>query len=325
MLRLLARRLLIAIPTLFGITVLSFTFVNFAPGDPLVSVVANLQGGGGTRALTPEVIQALRAKYGLDRPAPVRYVLWLTEISHGNLGRRYSDQRDVAELIFKERLLPTLELMGAALGLAILVGIPLGVICALKQYSRLDYALTVGAFAGVSLPEFFVGILLIYLLAVKLQWFPTSGMLTAGSYLTLGDNVHHLMLPAVVLGLPQLSALMRYARASVLDVVHQDYVRTAWAKGLAGWAVVVVHIFRNALLPLISVVGNLMPKLIGGSAIVESIFQWPGMGLLYLDAVQARDYATIMGLVLITAVMVLLSNLLADIGYSVADPRIRYS
>ena len=207
----------------------------------------------------------------------------------------------------------------------LLVGIPLGIISALRQYSRLDYLLTVGAFVGISLPEFFTGILLIYILAVRLDLLPTSGMLTAGSYFSWSDNLRHLLIPAVVLSLGQLSSLMRYTRSSVLDVIHLDYVRTARAKGLWEQTVIIVHVFRNALLPIITVIGLMIPKLIAGSAIVESVFQWPGMGLLYLNAVQARDYPTIMAIVLLTAVIVLFSNLLTDFSYALADPRIRYS
>jgi peptide/nickel transport system permease protein len=324
MLAYLFRRLLIAVPTLLGITVLTFAFVNLAPGDPLMSMLGTLQGGRGG-VISPEVLTSLRTRYGLDQPGPVRYAFWLGQLAQGNFGQRYSDRRDIADVIFGERLLPTLELMGAALALAIPLGIGLGVISALRHYGRLDYLLTVTAFVGISLPEFFAGILLIYFLAVRLRLLPTSGMETAGSSFSWGDNLQHLVMPAVVLSLGQLSELMRYARSSVLDVINLDYVRTARAKGLKEGRVILAHVFRNALLPLITVVGTMMPKLIAGSAIVESVFQWPGMGLLYLQSVQNRDYATIMALVLLTSVMVLLSNLLADLAYAFADPRIRYS
>jgi peptide/nickel transport system permease protein len=322
MLRYVARRLVIAVFTLWGITVFTFCFINLAPGDPLSTLLFNASGGAAV-SLSPEQTAALRARYGLDKPGPVRYLVWLRELTHGNLGRRYADQRPVAEAI-RERLLPTLQLMGASLVIAILVGIPLGIVSALRQYSRLDVTLTLGAFVGVSLPEFFVGIILIYLLAVKLRWLPTSGMLTSGAHYTPGDNLRHLLMPALALGLAHVSSLMRYTRSSVLDVLRQDHVTAARAKGLSGRAVVARHVFRNALLPLITVIGLLLPTLVGGAAIVESIYQWPGMGTLYLDAVAQRDYGTIMGLALLTAVAVLLANLLADLAYAVADPRIRY-
>ncbi len=323
MLRYVIRRILIAVPTLIGITIISFMLVNLAPGDPLISMIGNLQGGR-TRALSPEVIEAMRVRYGLDQPAPVRYVFWLGQVARGNLGQRYSDQQDVRELIFKDRLGATVELMGAALVISIVIGIPLGLISALKQYTRVDYLLTVGAFVGVSLPEFFVGILLIYFVAVRLDLLPTSGMQTAGSAFTWGDHLRHLLIPAIVLSLAQLSSLMRYSRSSVLDVIHQDYVKTARSKGLWERTVILTHVFRNTLLPLITVIGLMIPKLIAGSAVVEAVFQWPGLGSLYLEAVQARDYPTIMALVLLTAVVVLVSNLLADIAYAFADPKISY-
>jgi peptide/nickel transport system permease protein len=324
MLSYILRRLAIAAPTLLGISILTFAFINLAPGDPLVRLVANVDSGR-SGPLSPQVVARLRAQYGLDRPPPIRYLVWLGEVARGNLGQRYTDGRDVAQVIFHERLGPTLELMGAALGVALLVGIPLGVISALRQHSGTDYALTIGAFAGVSLPEFFAAILLIYILAVRLRLLPTSGRMTPGAPFTVADNLLHLILPCLVLALSQISVLMRYARSSVLEVKSQEYVTTGRAKGLSESRVLASHVMRNALLPLISVVGVMIPRLIGGSAIVESVFQWPGLGSLYLDAVQNRDYVTIMAMMLLTAVAVLLSNLLADIAYALADPRIRFS
>jgi peptide/nickel transport system permease protein len=324
MLSYILRRLALAVPTLIGISILTFAFINLAPGDPLVRLVANVEGGR-SGPMTPEVVARLREQYGLDRPVPIRYLVWLGEVVRGNLGQRYTDGRDVAQVIFGERLGPTLELMGASLGLALLVGIPLGVISALRQYSPVDYALTVGAFTGISLPEFFAAILLIYVLAVRLHLVPTSGRVTPGAPFALADNLHHLILPCIVLALSQISVLMRFARSSVLEVKSHDYVTTARAKGLGEPSLLTTHVLRNALLPLISVVGMMIPRLIGGSAIVESVFQWPGLGSLYLDAVQNRDYVTIMAMMLLTAVVVLLSNLLADVAYAIADPRIRFS
>jgi len=323
LLKYVARRLLIAIPTLWGITVLTYAFINLAPGDPLTSLVLDARGGS-AQSISPEALVQLRKEYGLDQPAPVRYMFWLEELARGNMGRRITDRSPVADVI-RQRLGPTVELMSAALVISVALGIPLGVISALKQYSRLDYALTVWAFVGVSLPEFFAGIILIYILAVRLNWLPTSGMMTAGAYFSVPDNLAHLAMPAVVLGLAHTSALMRYARSSVLDVLRQEYVTTARAKGLGESVVVIVHIFRNAALPLITVVGLMLPRLIGGAAIVESIFQWPGMGTLYLDAVAQRDYGMIMGLIVMVSAAVLLANLVADLAYAVADPRIRYN
>jgi peptide/nickel transport system permease protein len=318
--RYLIRRLLIAVPVLWGISVFTFVFINAAPGDPISAMVINPAGGV---SYTPADLQVLRERYGLDRPAPVRYVAWLGQVLRGNLGRRIGDSRPVAQVI-RERMGATLELMCVALAMAVLVGVPLGVLSALKQYSRLDYLLTVTAFAGISLPEFFVAVLLIFVFALKLHLLPTSGMISVGAHFSLEDNLRHLILPATALAASRMSSIVRYARSSTLDVFRQDYVVTARAKGLLERTVIRRHAFRNAVLPLITIIGLQLPGLLGGAAIVEAVFQWPGMGTLYLDSVSQRDYATIMGLVMMSGVLVLASNLLVDVLYAVADPRIRY-
>jgi peptide/nickel transport system permease protein len=318
-----ARRLLIAIPTLWIITIMTFLVVNLAPGDPLVGLML-VSEGASPASMPPEYIASLREKYGLDRPMVERYGLWLKELAKGNLGMRYGQQQTVVEAI-EHRLPYTLQLMGAAIGLAIVVGIPLGVISALHQYRKIDYTLTVVALGGISIPEFLVGIFCIYTLSVKLHLFPAGGTMTPGGHYNLVDNLHHLAMPAVALGMGYVSTFMRYTRSSVLDVLNQEHVTTARAKGLAHHVVISGHVLRNALLPLITVGGLMVPSLLAGSVVVESVFNWPGMGLLYLEAVTGRDYGTIMALVLITAVIVLLANLLTDLAYAVVDPRIRYS
>lgn len=323
MLKYAARRLLIAIPTLWIVTLITFFIVNLAPGDPLVGLML-VSEGAIPASMPPEYIESLRAKYNLDRPIIERYGIWIKEVAQGNLGMRYGQQETVLDAIGR-RLPYTLELMGASMFLAVVIGVPLGVISALKQYTKLDYGLTIAALGGISLPEFLVGIFVIYALAVKLGLFPSGGVITPGSHFTIGDNLHHLILPSLALGLAYVSTFMRYTRSSVLEVLNQEYVTTARAKGLAEGAVTRTHVLRNSLLPLITVGGLMLPRLLAGSVIVESVFSWPGMGLLYLDAVNGRDYGTIMALVLITAVMVLLSNLITDLAYAVVDPRIRYS
>ncbi|MCO5222909.1 MAG: ABC transporter permease [Thermomicrobiales bacterium] len=324
MLAYILRRLAIAVPTLIGISILTFAFTAYAPGDPLTRLVANVEGGR-SGPMTPEALAELRREHGLDRPLPVRYLKWVREVATGNLGERYTDRRDVSTVIFRERLRPTLELMGVALLISLCIGVPLGVLCAIKQYGFLDYSLTVGSFVGISLPEFFASILLIYVLAVRLHLVPTSGRITPGSQYSLTDNLHHIILPAIVLSLGQISILMRFTRSSVLEVVRNDFVNTARAKGLSESRVLTRHVLRNALLPLITIVGTMIPRLIGGSAVVETVFQWPGLGSLYLDSVYNRDFITIMAMMLLTAVAVLLSNLAADVAYAIADPRIRLS
>jgi peptide/nickel transport system permease protein len=322
MLAYILRRLVIAVPTLVGISILTFAFTAYAPGDPLTRLVANVEGGR-SGPMSPETLADLRREHGLDQPMPIRYLRWVREVSTGNLGQRYTDRRDVSTIIFRERLRPTLELMGVALLISICVGVPLGIVCAIKQYGILDYSLTVGSFVGISLPEFFASILLIYFLAVRLSLVPTSGRITPGAQYSLADNLHHIILPAIVLSLGQISILMRFTRSGVLEVIRSDFVTTAKAKGLSETRVLTHHVLRNALLPLITIVGTMIPRLIGGSAVVESVFQWPGLGSLYLDSVYNRDFITIMAMMLLTGVAVLLSNLVADVAYAIADPRIR--
>ncbi len=315
------RRLLITIPTLVGITIVTFITISLAPGDAVAAMVmANPEG----RPVGAREIQALRARYGLDKPMPVRYLIWLRSVARGNLGVRISDHRAVTDVI-GERMVATAELMGFSLLLACLIGIPLGVVSALTHHTRLDYALAVVALIGISLPEFFAAIGLIYVLSVQLDWLPVSGRLTRGADFSVIDHLRHLVLPVIVLSLFQAAGLVRYVRSSMLETLYQDYVTTARAKGLPPWVVVGVHGFRNALLPIITVLALLLPAMVGGAVIIETIFQWPGIGLLYIDSVNSRDYPTLMSLVLLTGLAVALSNLLADLLYAVADPRIRYA
>jgi peptide/nickel transport system permease protein len=265
----------------------------------------------------------LRKSLGLDQPLPVRYALWLKELTQGNLGYSFTDGRPVTQRIV-ERFEPTIRLMGTALILALLIGIPAGVIMAVKQYSLFDYVVTLGAFTSLSIPSFFFGLILIYVFALRLNLLPISGMASVGQPSSLADSLGHMILPASMLALREAGILARYTRSSVLDVLHSDYVTTARAKGLPERLVVMRHVVRNALLPLITIVGLELPTLLGGSVIVEQVFQWPGMGTLAVQATLERDYPVIMGFVIVGATMVLVSNLMTDIGYVFADPRIRY-
>jgi peptide/nickel transport system permease protein len=252
----------------------------------------------------------------------VRYVTWLANIAQGNLGRSYINSQPVS-LRIGERVVPTFSLMLSALALSFLVAVPVGVLSALRRYSVLDYASTPFALLGVSVPVPFLGLAAIYVVSLKLHVLPTGGLSTAGAGFSLGDRLSHLLLPAAVLGLHELGSIMRYTRSSVLEVVEQDYVRTARAKGVPAVAVVVRHVLRNALLPLVTLVGLSLPRLFGGAIIAEQIFQWPGMGRLAIEAILARDYPVLMGLNLMTAVLVLAGNLVADVTYALVDPRVR--
>lgn len=313
------RRLIIAVPVLCGVTLLAYLLVDLAPGDPVTAMV-----DPSTRAeLGPEWVELRKEQLGLNDPAPVRYLLWLKEVLQGNLGYSLIGGQSVASQI-QERIGPTLLLMGTALLLGTLIGIPLGVLSAIRQYSLLDYLATVGGFLAISTPSFFLGLGLVYLFAVRWKLFPSSGMRTLGVEDSGSDLVRHMILPVTVLAFAQIPLVMRYARAAMLEVLRQDYVTTARSKGLGERVVLLGHAFRNALLPLITVLGLTLPEILSGAVITETIFQWPGMGMLVIRAVSARDYPLILGTILVTATMVLVCNLLADLLYAAADPRIRF-
>ena len=316
----LLRRLAISVPVLLGITLATYIIISFAPGDPVTALISPEAAA----SLGPEWVAQQRQVLGLDKPLPVRYVLWLRETASGNLGFSLVDRQPIGAKV-RERLWPTFRLMGAALLLSLLIAVPVGVLSALRQYSPLDYIVTVLGFAAVAVPGFFLGLVAIYLFALKLGWLPTAGMNTIGQPITLADSFKHLVLPATVLGLAEAAPLIRYVRSSMLEVVRQEYVTVARAKGLRESVVIVRHALRNALIPLITVVALNVPRLLGGTVIIEAIFAWPGMGTLAITAVRGRDYPVIMAVNLVTAVLILLANLLADCLYAVADPRIKYA
>lgn len=311
------RRLLISIPILFGITVIVFFIASKMPGDAVLAMISN------ETPQAEDLIKLRRGQLGLDVPVYEQYGRWVGQLLQGKLGYSFQSGESVIDII-AARLPATLQLMGVALFIAIVLGVTLGVISALKQYSWLDYSLTFVGFAGISIPEFFLGMVLVYGFALQLQILPTSGMVTAGTEYSLIDNLRHLVLPALALGIARTATFMRYTRASVLEVMNNDYVRTARAKGLNSFRVTTRHILRNALIPVVTVVGLSLPVLFGGSVIIEMIFQWPGIGLMFINAVTGRDSPVIMGYVLMSASIVLASNLLTDIAYGWLDPRIRY-
>lgn len=318
--RYILRRLVISIPVLFGITLVTYLIVSLAPGDPVSAMIDPQQAA----VLGPGWLDQQRAELGLDKPLPVRYGLWMKEVVKGNLGFSYSDRQPVGDKI-SERIWPTLKLMLTVQALALLIGIPIGVLSAIRQYSVLDYIVTIFGFATISIPAFFLALAAIYIFAIQLRWLPSSGMATIGQPPSFVDSIEHLILPAAVLGLGQAAPLIRYTRSSMLETVRQDYVRVARAKGLSERVVIRRHALRNALIPLVTVVALSLPQLLGGTVIIEQIFSWPGMGTLAIKAVRARDYPTIMAINLLGAVLVLISSLIADIIYAWVDPRISYS
>lgn len=317
MLTYILRRLLVSIPILLGITLIVFFIASKMPGDAVLAMISS------ETPLAEDLIKLRRGQLGLDLPLYEQYGRWLGQLLQGHLGFSFQSGEPV-QAVIAARLPATLQLMGVALLIAIVLGVFLGVVSALKQYSWLDYSLTFVGFAGISIPDFFLGMVLVYVFALELQLLPTSGISTAGESYSLVDNLRHLILPALALGLVRTAAFMRYTRASVLEVMNNDYVRTARAKGLREWRVITRHVLRNALIPVVTVIGLSLPVLFGGAVIIEMIFQWAGIGLMFINAVTARDSPVIMGYVLLSAVIVLASNLLTDIAYSGLDPRIRY-
>ncbi len=314
------RRLAIAVPVLIGVTLLAYLLADLAPGDPVTAMIDPI-----TRAeLGAEWVELRKEQLGLNDPAPVRYLLWLGEVAQGNLGYSLISGQSVAAQI-GARLGPTLLLMGSALLVGTLVGIPLGVLSAVRQYSPLDYTTTVAGFLAISTPSFFLGLGLVYLFAVRWRLLPSSGMRTLGAEETAGDLLRHMILPVAVLAAAQAPLVMRYARSAMLEVLQQDYVTTARAKGARERVVLLGHAFRNALIPLITVLGLSLPELLSGAVITETIFQWPGMGLLFIQAVQFADIPIMAAYLMLVALIFVAINLAVDILYTIVDPRLRTS
>jgi peptide/nickel transport system permease protein len=324
MLRYIAKRLLFMIPLLFGITVVCFSVMHLAPGSP-----TDLQTQMNPRA-SVEMKERLRAMYDLDKPLPEQYIRWVAKLALLDLGVSFStDRRPVADKIL-ERLPITILLNVLSMLLILVVAIPLGVLSAVRQDSLFDRVAGVFVFIGFAVPTFWLALLLMILFGVHLGWLPISGIRSLNAeYLRPGmalwDLIKHLILPVLLAAFGGLAGLSRYMRANMLEVIRQDYILTARAKGLSERVVIYRHALRNALLPVITILGLSVPGLIGGSVIFETIFAIPGMGQLFYMAVMARDYPVVMGILFIGAVLTLLGNLIADVSYALADPRIRVS
>jgi|TARA_B100001964_G_scaffold243420_1_gene321345 peptide/nickel transport system permease protein len=304
---------------LLGISLISFSIIHLAPGSPAATLL-------GPKALDPAALERVNSNLGLDKPIYLQYLNWISSIAQGDFGVSIGIMpgKSVADLI-KSRILPTLELSISALLLALLVAIPIGVISATRQYSTFDHLATIGAFSGISLPNFWLALMLILVFSVELGWLPSSGLIDPRiNNPTILDYLRHLLIPAFVLGTASMGGLVRFIRASMLEVLRQDYILTARAKGLSERRVLYKHALRNALLPLVTIIGMSIPGLLSGAVLVETVTGWPGMGRLAVNAVFARDYPIIMALVMIFSLLVILGNLIADIVYSYVDPRIRY-
>lgn len=307
------------VPLLFGISIISYAMMGLAPGGP-AAIFAGM-----ARQMTPADRAVIMHNLGLDRPWYVQYFYWLKNllVSH-SLGYSFIDGRPVMTKIL-EKLPVTAELIGISFAVTMLVAIPVAIYSATHKNSAIDYLATVIVFVGYGMPIFWLGIVLLNLFSVRLHWLPSSGLTNLGvSGFDLADRVRHLILPVATLSFVSLAAWIRYQRSSMIEVLGEDFIRTAAAKGLGRWTVVYKHAFRNALLPLITLIGLYLPALLTGAYFVEIVFSIPGMGYIGLNAIFERDYPTIMGTVFFSAVLVVLGNLFADIAYAAVDPRIRY-
>ncbi|MBA4800066.1 MAG: ABC transporter permease [Rhizobiales bacterium] len=310
--KLIVTRVLSVIPVLFGLCVLSYTLLAMIPGDPITAML-------GMDAM-PEAIAALRAKFALDEPLPLRFISWFGHLLIGDLGRSIQSGRPVLSMVMTA-MVPTMQLGLAALLISLVIAIPAGVISAARRNSVADYSVSLISLAGLSLPSFWLAILLVLFLSIRLQIFPSSG------YVPIGEDpvgaLRHITLPAITLGVAMAASTMRMTRAAMLDVLNADYIRTARAKGLPFRRVVWKHALRNALIPVTTLVGLQLGQLMGGVVVTETVFAWPGIGKLTVDAIFARDYPVVQGAILASAVLFVFINLATDLLYATLDPRLR--
>lgn len=320
MTRYIIRRLLLLIPLVIGVTIITFAVANLAPGSPLQDLQLNPD-------IQPADLHRIEDSLGLNKPLYVRYFTWFSHVIRGDFGISLVTYRPVLPSIL-QKLPNTLELTVAALLFALIVSIPVGVYAAVHRNSLFDQISTLGAVAGFAIPSFWLGLMMILLFSVEFQaWglphFPTGSVCTLGAC-TIGSRIIHLIMPAFVLGFVQMASWTRYIRTQVIEVMGQDYLRTAQAKGLLDRIVIIRHALRNAMLPLITIIALDLPNLFGGAVIIEQIFTWNGLGSFILDAVNKRDYTVVLDTTLFISVLVIVCNLLADIAYAVVDPRIKY-
>ncbi|MBC3949912.1 MULTISPECIES: ABC transporter permease [Pseudomonas] len=312
MLMFILRRLLSSIPTLILVSLFVFTLQKLLPGDPVLAMAGEERD--------PAVMEYLRDKYRLDDPIPLQYLNWVGNVLTGDFGTSLRTEQPVTTLL-ASKLPVTIELAVLALLIALLIGIPTGIISAVRKGTAVDYGANVVALSGISIPHFWLGILLIMIFAVKLQWLPASGFVPMGE--DFGQNLKTLILPAFVLGAGLSGILMRHTRSAMLEVLRTDYVRTARAKGLFPRTVILKHALRNALMPIVTLTTLLFGELLGGAVLTEQVFSIPGFGKMIVDAVFNRDYAVVQGVVLCVAIGFLMLNLLADVLYRLINPRLR--
>ena len=310
------KRILYAIPVFLGITFAIYLLINLAPGGPLAILASSGE-------MSQTDLEAMKIELGLDKPIVIRYFIWLADLFRGDLGTSYRTSQDVAMMI-GQRIQPSLMLTGVGILGAIIIGIPLGIISAYKPNSIWDQISTFIAFIGASVPSFFLSLLLIYVLAVRLHLFPTSGMYSAGAGDDMMDLLHHLALPAFACGIQPIGNYIKQTKSSVLEVLNEEYIKTARSKGLTNPVIVIKHAFRNALIPVVTTISLSIPFLIGGAVVVEQIFAWPGIGSLMITAITSRDYPVIMGVAVLICAVVMIANLILDLIYAALDPRIKF-
>ncbi|MDE2571411.1 MAG: ABC transporter permease [bacterium] len=314
----LLRRIAGALPLLLTITVISYAMMGLAPGGPTALMTHE------ARAMSPAARQHLLATLGLDKPWYVQYFYWLNAlVVHGSLGYSYVDNRPVVAKIL-EKLPVTIELIGLSLIVTLLIAIPIGVTAARYRNSLFDHFSSVLSFAAYGIPVFWLGIVLIDVFSLHLRWLPAAGISSLGHEHDPIDNLRHMVLPVATLSFVSLASWIRYQRGAMLNVLAEPYIRTARSKGLSERVVIYRHALRNALMPTITLLGLSLPSLVGGAYFLEYVFSLPGMGYLGINSVFTRDYPTVMGITLLSAILVVAGNLIADLGYAVIDPRVRY-
>jgi len=317
MLSFLIRRVVQAVPLLVLVTIVSFVVMQLTPGGPLSAYTHNPH-------VTAAQLAAIKHEWGLDQPAPVQYLRWFTSLLHGDWGFSLTNGDTVLSTI-GGRIGNTLILVVAAFVISIVLAVPLGIYSATHKYSFFDYLSTFGSFVAWSAPVFWVGFMAQLVFSVNLHLLPTAGLYTEGAAWSLGDFLQHLLMPALVLGLGSIASWSRYIRGSMLEILGQDYIRTAKAKGLMRRVVVNRHAVRNALIPLVTLIALDVPAFFTGALLVEVVFSWPGMGRLFFDALNARDYILLQGILLISAILIFAGNLAADLVYGLLDPRVKFS
>jgi peptide/nickel transport system permease protein len=315
MARFIIRRFLFLIPLLVGLSVVMFVLIHAAPGDPAVAMM------GPQAAANPQFLEQARKNMGLDQPLPVQYLRWLERLLHGDFGIAYTFNKKPVLTLIGERFWGTVQLQSLALGLGLAVAIPVGIISAVRQYSTLDNTVTMGSFLGLAIPNFWLALLLQLWLSVQLGWLPTLS--TAQATAPPEERWRYFVMPVFVLAIPNVAYFARFMRSAMLEVIHQDFVTVARAKGLDNRGVLYRHALRNALIPMVTVIGLQLPRILSGAVIIEQIFAWPGLGLLAYDAIGHRDYPVVLGVTLLAGAAVMIVNVLVDVVYVMVDPRVR--